>query len=53
MFISTPLVWFVANKLYRQGRLDSHQRDRLVSKDIHINTILTIAGAVYMAAKLF
>jgi hypothetical protein len=51
MFISTPFVRFVVNRLYCQGRLDDQQRERLVSQDININIIITIVGGAYMAAS--
>lgn len=50
MFISTPFIRFSVNRLYRQGKLDKHQRDYLILQDRQINVMITIGALVLLAA---
>lgn len=50
MFLTTPVIRWIANMLYRQGRLEEEQRDRLIVQDRQLNIIIT-AGAVCLLVK--
>jgi len=53
MFISTPFVRLVVNRLFRQGKIDSQQRIYLVKQDRHINILIIIAVFMLAVASLF
>jgi hypothetical protein len=52
MFLTTPIIRWTANRLYRQGRIEQEHRDRLLLQDKHLNIVIT-AGALCLLIKYF
>jgi len=50
MFISTPIIIYLTNHLYRLERITLQQRDSLVLQDRHLNVMVTIGAVVILAA---
>ncbi|WP_167352702.1 hypothetical protein [Marinobacter adhaerens] len=50
MFITTPLIRSVVNRLFQSGKIDGQQRDQLLSQDRQINVVITGAALVLFAS---
>ncbi|MAI33393.1 MAG: hypothetical protein CMM07_17195 [Rhodopirellula sp.] len=50
MFITTPLIRWVVNRLFQSGKIDGQQRDQLLSQDRQINVVITGAALVLFAS---
>lgn len=50
MFLTTPLVCFTVNSLYRKGSLTKGQRDGLIVQDRRMNTVITVVFIVLAVA---
>lgn len=53
MFITTPLIRWVVNRLFQSGKIDGQQRDQLLSQDRQINVVITGAALVLFASLFF
>jgi hypothetical protein len=51
MFVSTPFVRYVANRLFRQGKIDGRQHSYIVKQDLHLNVSITIAVSMLLIAS--
>ena len=52
MFLTTPVIRWTANRLYRQGKIEKEQRDRLIIQDRQLNINIT-TGVVCLLVKYF
>lgn len=50
MFITTPLIRWLVNRLFQSGKIDGQQRDQLLSQDRQINVVITGAALVLFAS---
>jgi hypothetical protein len=53
MFITTPLIRWLVNRLFQSGKIDGQQRDQLLSQDRQINVVITGAALVLFASLFF
>ncbi len=52
MFITTPFIRWLVNRLFQKGKIDEEQRDQLLSQDRQINVVIT-GSALMLLASLF
>jgi hypothetical protein len=53
MFITTPLIRWLVNRLFQSGKIDGQQRDQLLTQDRQINVVITGAALVLFASLFF
>lgn len=52
MFITTPFIRWLVNRLFLSGKIDGNQRDQPLSQDRQINVVIT-GSALMLLASLF
>jgi hypothetical protein len=53
MFITTPLIRWLVDRLFQSGKIDGQQRDQLLTQDRQINVVITGAALVLFASLFF
>lgn len=52
MFLTTPFVRMLVNRLYQSGKIDEVQKNLLISQDRQINVVIT-GAALLLLMSLF